>query len=73
MHYAPVISNFVTPAPPRSKLPTEVDLATAPRWFTLRTVAGAWRNWWNMSVQEAPAPTATATRLIGARGRTLGL
>ena len=33
------------------------------------TPAGAWRNWWNMSVEEPPAVGSYRTRPVGARGR----
>lgn len=36
------------------------------------TPAGAWRNWWNMSVEEPPAVGSYRTRPVGARGRMVG-
>lgn len=64
MHYVAAISDFV------------LHRSHAPRPLVARTeelpplkFAGAWRNWWTMTVEEPPPFAARQTRIVDARGR----
>lgn len=73
MHYAAIMSElfFVDHAKAPSR---RASKHSALRNESLpKYVAGAWRNWWTMSVEEPASPTAAQTRGIGARGRMPGV
>jgi hypothetical protein len=66
MHYVATITEFLV-APRRA--PRRRRLAENVTPLRSTKVAGAWRNWWDMSVEQPPAPGSYTTRPIGAGGR----
>jgi len=72
MHYAAIISEALIYGD-KSAAVDQRKRGRASSQPLPQIVAGAWRNWWAMSVEDQPSPTARQTRVIGARGRMPGV